>query len=70
MAIVSGPLGTVLHTGDFRYNGAQMIKEINIPAFKLDILYMDNTFSTMAENFPTQEDAYNILKNKIITFWE
>ena len=29
---------------------------------------MDNTFSTIAEDFPTQEEAYKILKDKIIAF--
>jgi len=23
--VITGPLGTVLHTGDFRYNGQQMM---------------------------------------------
>lgn len=49
MSIISGPLGNLLHTGDFRYNGAQMIADVNLEPGQLDFMYLDNTFSTMAE---------------------
>ena len=66
MSIISGPLGTVLHTGDFRYNGPKMLSDIHDENDQeIDFLYMDNTFSTDAEHFPPQEMAYLSLKKKI-----
>ena len=49
---LDGPLGSVLHTGDFRSGGFKMIKEIGVK--KLDYLYLDNTFIDPDEDFPTQ----------------
>ena len=50
LILIKGPSGTVLHTGDFRYNGEKMITDIGLS--KIDYLYMDNTFSTPSEYFP------------------
>ena len=50
MIHISGPLGEILHTGDFRYGGARMLSEIGHQSF--DYLYMDNTFATTKEDFP------------------
>jgi len=50
MIMITGPNGTVLHTGDFRYNGTKMLKEVGFT--KIDYLYLDNTFCTPEEQFP------------------
>ena len=63
MIHISGPLGEILHTGDFRYRGQPMLKEIG--DHKFDFLYMDNTFSTPNEDFPPQPVAYQKLLTKI-----
>ena len=62
MVVIEGPLGTVLHTGDFRFSNTALIKDI---PQQIDFLYMDNTFLTTDENFPTQEEALDQLKVKI-----
>ena len=56
MIHISGPLGEILHTGDFRYGGSSMLSEIG--NYNFDYLYMDNTFATPAEDFPPQSVAY------------
>lgn len=52
---------TCLHTGDFRYR-PQMILDLEkcLPERPLhvDWLYLDNTFGTSAEAFPSQAVAY------------
>lgn len=63
MILIKGSKGTVLHTGDFRYNGSKMIQDIGLS--KIDYLYLDNTFSTPTEDFPAQAEAYAILSSKI-----
>ena len=65
MIHISGPLGEVLHTGDFRYGGKDMLSQIG-EQYKFDHLYLDNTFATPMEDFPPQEEAYKILFNKIV----
>ena len=57
MIIISGPLGTVMHTGDFRYNGSKMLREIGLT--KIDFMYLDNTFINPVEDFPCQSEAYD-----------
>lgn len=53
MIHVDGPLGSVLHTGDFRYNGATMLSDIGIDSEKpFNYLFLDNTFATPDEDFP------------------
>ena len=50
MFLFEGQKGTVLHTGDFRF------KEPMLDLFKgkfIDYLYLDNTFATTAEEFPS-----------------
>ena len=59
MLLISGPLGNVLHTGDFRYNGEPMLNDIGL--FSPDYMYIDNTFIDPDQNFPTQQEAYGTL---------
>ena len=42
MVVLTGPMGTILNTGDFRFNGSQMIKEIG--PMKIDYMMLDNTY--------------------------
>ena len=58
MILIKGSKGTVLHTGDFRYNGSKMIQDIGLS--KIDYLYLDNTFSTPTEDFPAQSEAVHV----------
>jgi Cft2 family RNA processing exonuclease len=64
MILVSGPLGTILHTGDVRYNSSKMLKEIGLLS-QIDNMILDNTFCTPKEKFPSQAEAYEILRSKI-----
>ena len=45
----------LLHTGDFRYR-PMIIEDIHkcIPEVQIDWLYLDNTFGTAEESFPSQ----------------
>ena len=67
MIILTGPLGTLLHTGDFRYNGTKMLQSIGLT--KIDYMYLDNTFCVPDEDFPIQAVAYDkmvkIIKEKL-----
>jgi len=46
-----------------------MLNDISPEPFKeIDCLYLDNTFSTSDEDFPSQPKAYEMLKNTIIKF--
>jgi Cft2 family RNA processing exonuclease len=51
MVILTGPLGTVLNTGDFRYSGVKMIKEIG--AHRIDYMILDNTYCNPKVKVPT-----------------
>ena len=46
---------TLLHTGDFRYR-PQILEDMYacIPDVSIDWLYLDNTFGTSDEAFPSQ----------------
>ena len=50
MFLFQGDQGTVLHTGDFRFKADMLdyFKDI-----KIDYLYLDNTFATTDEDFPS-----------------
>ena len=66
MLLITGPLGTLFHTGDFRFNGNKMMKQIGL--HRIDYMYLDNTFSIPKEKFPTQDVAYEKLRLKIENF--
>jgi DNA cross-link repair 1B protein len=50
MILFKGNKGIVLHTGDFRYN-ENMVKTFD--GIKLDVLYLDNTFTSAVDDFPS-----------------
>lgn len=63
MVHIDGPYGHVLHTGDFRYNGERMLRELG--DYHFDYLYLDNTFASPAEDFPPQRESYLKLRGMI-----
>jgi mRNA degradation ribonuclease J1/J2 len=58
MILVKGPKGTVLNTGDFRFK-ENMLEHEQLGKHKIDYLFMDNTFATPEEDFPSQQVAYD-----------
>jgi Cft2 family RNA processing exonuclease len=62
MFLFKGEKGIVLHTGDFRFRESMLD---HFKGLKIDYLYLDNTFSTTNEEFPTQENAYSMLASLI-----
>lgn len=74
MILFKGDRGTVLNTGDFRFK--KVMLDV-LKKDKIDTLYLDNTFATPSEDFPTQEESYkmildlmtkNLKKNKEFKF--
>ena len=69
MFLFKGKMGTVLHTGDFRFSEAMFENtwlcpvEKRNPLFKgitvdVDYLHLDNTFANPEYDFPAREEAY------------
>ena len=74
MFLFKGKMGTVLHTGDFRYHPSMLEHPLLCPPAKkndkmrgitidVDFLHLDNTFANSEYDFPTREVAYNGLKD-------
>ena len=72
MFLFKGKMGTVLHTGDFRYSDAMLdnpwlcpngknektnMRQIGITV-DVDYLHLDNTFANPEYDFPSREEAY------------
>lgn len=73
MLLFRGKIGTILHTGDFRFSASMFENEILFPpslrngeekgmAIEVDSLFLDNTFADPCYDFPSREEAYNGLK--------
>ena len=69
MFLFKGKMGTVLHTGDFRFSEAMFENEWLCPVEKrnarlsgitvdVDYLHLDNTFANAEYDFPSREEAY------------
>ena len=58
MFLFKGQQGNVLHTGDFRFKDPMLDHFRGLP---IDYLYLDNTFATTDEEFPSQGEAYSKL---------
>jgi len=80
MFLFRGKMGTVLHTGDFRFSEIMFKNEWLCPVEKhnslmkgitvdVDYLHLDNTFANPEYDFPSREEAYaslvKIVKNHI-----
>ena len=66
-------IGTVLHTGDFRFHESMLKNNILCPEERrndeekgimidIDYLHLDNTFANPEYDFPSREEAYSSLK--------
>lgn len=72
MFLFRGKMGTVLHTGDFRFAETMFNNEWLCPKEKrnqlmkgitvdVDYLHLDNTFANPEYDFPSREEAYTSL---------
>ena len=73
MFLFKGKMGTVLHTGDFRFHHSMLEHPLLCPegrknadmrgiTIDIDYLHLDNTFANPDYDFPPREVAYNSLK--------
>ena len=69
MYLFKGKMGTVLHTGDFRFSEAMFDNPVLFPperrnsdmraiSIDVDYLFLDNTFADPEYDFPSREEAY------------
>lgn len=74
MLFFRGKMGTILHTGDFRFSETMLSNPVVFPesrfnkekkgiAVDVDTLFLDNTFADPTYDFPSREEAYNGLKD-------
>ena len=74
MFLFKGKMGTVFHTGDFRFHPVMLEHPLLCPpgrkndemrgiTIDIDYLHLDNTFANPEYDFPTREVAYNSLKS-------
>lgn len=66
MVLVADSNHAILNTGDFRYR-PQIVEHVKqvLGSRTLTHIYLDNTFATTSENFPSQQEAYTQLVNYI-----
>ena len=73
MFLFKGKMGTVLHTGDFRFSERMFNVDSVFPMSRrnpeqraisvdVDYLFLDNTFADPEYDFPSREEAYLGLK--------
>jgi hypothetical protein len=62
MVLIADAKNAVLHTGDFRYRQllVDQVKQVLLER-SLTTIYLDNTFATTSETFPSQQEAYSML---------
>ena len=69
MFLFKGKMGTVLHTGDFRFSDLMFKNPILFPpsrqnasgraiSIDVDYLFLDNTFANPQYDFPSREEAF------------
>jgi len=74
MLLFRGKMGTILHTGDFRFSESMLDNPYLFPKSRknqdqraisvtVDTLFLDNTFADPTYDFPSREQAYNGLKD-------
>ena len=70
MFLFKGKMGTVLHTGDFRFHPSMLEHPLLCPEGRrnpemrgitvdIDYLHLDNTFANPEYDFPPREEAFN-----------
>ncbi|XP_075189746.1 5' exonuclease Apollo-like [Anomaloglossus baeobatrachus] len=64
MFLFEGYFGTVLHTGDFRYDPV-MLAYPPLRNLKIDVLYLDNTNCDPDQRLPSREEATKQIKELI-----
>ncbi|WAR24993.1 DCR1B-like protein [Mya arenaria] len=60
MFLMEGYFGTILHTGDFRYQPGMVHDTVlnkHVDCGKIDVLYLDNTYCSPRCTFPTREEV-------------
>ena len=82
MFLIKGKMGTVLHTGDFRFHTDMLQNPLLCPPERrtdenaesqlgltvdIDYLHLDNTFANPDYDFPSREEAYTLMKNIVKT---
>lgn len=76
MFLFRGKMGTVFHTGDFRFSELMFNNELVFPPEKrnslmkqisvdIDYLFLDNTFADPEYDFPSREEAYKTLTDTV-----
>ena len=74
LMLFKGKMGTVLHTGDFRFHQSMLENPLLCPpgrdnpekrgiTIDIDYLHLDNTFANPEYDFPSREEAYKGLQN-------
>lgn len=74
--LFKGKMGTILHTGDFRFDNHMFDNEHVFPknkrndsmksiSIEIDYLFLDNTFANPTYDFPNREEAYTGLKKLV-----
>ena len=75
MFLFDGHFGTVLYTGDFRYEEnseifhAPIYEKLFSQHMVIDLLYVDNTYWNVDEEFPSREECIEEIK-KLVNQWE
>lgn len=64
MFLFQGYFGTVLYTGDFRYDPS-MLAVPPLRNLKIDVLYLDNTNCDAEQRLPSRQEATNQIKELI-----
>jgi DNA cross-link repair 1B protein len=76
MFLFRGKMGTILHTGDFRFSESMLGNPYLFPkenhntekkgmSIQIDTLFLDNTFADPTYDFPSREEAYKGLKEVV-----
>lgn len=76
MILLKGKMGTVLHTGDFRFTEQMFDNPFLFPperrnenmkgiSVDIDYLFLDNTFANPEIDFPVRDEAFKEIKNII-----
>jgi DNA cross-link repair 1B protein len=76
MLLFKGKMGTIFHTGDFRFSESMLSNPFLFPkeranpekkgiSIGVDHLFLDNTFADPTYDFPAREEAYNGLKEVV-----